>query len=251
MARRATLFATYGNDANTLRIAGPYEFSRANDSGHASPETIQPLFTFYGALKYSLGILPPEKRYAQQALESGLSDAWISLTDRPRIRHMTTDSGQVTVVVFPAGTKPGTPSKKMIQDVVTALNTERQDSRTRLVIGVSPWGKQYEQAFLQTHSGLCDILLGSGPGPGLTSSLSPDRRTLWVRAYSKGRTVSMIEVHRFPSRNPASTWHTGTTITARLMVLDAKVRDNPDMKKILASGHAPSGSPAHTSSCGQ
>ena len=254
MARRATLFSKYAHDKNTLRIAGPYEFTRGNIPGPARNPENAPLIAGYCALNYSLGILAPGESDIGRVLKSENPDIWMSLSEVPLGQTLGTDSGRVTVVVFPADKKTGTPTEKMLQELQNTLTQLYNDPRNQLIVGISPWGKKYEQAFLTNHPGLCDILLGSGPGPGLTSSLSHDRRTMWVRAYSKGRTVSRIQVERFPVRVPVSTWSDGQTIKARLMLLNEKVQANPEMQKIFAprrSVGTPSKSRNQKSSCGQ
>lgn len=234
MARRATIFSKYSDTSDTLRIAGPYEFNKWDGSTHLHTGHDIPLFRGYSTLDYSLGILAPDEGRATTFFQNDHSGgAWVSLTTHPNVHRFTTTNGKIAVVIFPTAPKKGVITATMAQEVLSAIKTQRDDPDIKLIIGVSPWGRQQEQKFLDTHPASSDILLGSGPGPGLTSSLTSNRQTLWLRAYSKGRTVSMVQIEHFPTRNARSKWRVGQNINAKLLVLNEKIQQNPAMQKTL------------------
>ena len=235
MARRATVFSQYNDTPDTLRIAGPYEFNKWDGSTQLHTGHDTSLFRGYATLDYSLGILAQDEGRAATFLQNDHSEgAWVALSTHPKVHRLATSNGKIAVVVFPAAPKKEAITDAMIQDVLSAIKAQRDDPGIELIIGVSPWGRQQEQKFLDTHPGGCDVLLGSGPGPGLTSSLTSNRQTLWVRAYSKGRTVSMVQIEQFPDHNAQSAWRVGQNINAKLLVLNEKIQKNQAMQKTLA-----------------
>jgi len=234
MARRATIFSKYNDTINTLRIAGPYEFNKWDGSSNLPDRYDDPLFQGYTALGYSLGILGHEETHAAHFFQKNQPGSWVSLSAHPMVQYIPTHGGKIAVVIFSDVQKIQTVSKAMFLDVQNVIKTLRADSDIKLIIGISPWGRQQEQKFLDSHAEGCDVLLGSGPGAGLTSSLSPNRQTLLVRAYSKGRTVSMLQIEHFPSRTAKFSWRIGKNITSNLLVLNEKVQANSAMQKTLA-----------------
>nr|WP_141721107.1 hypothetical protein [Desulfoplanes formicivorans] len=178
-------------------------------------------------------------------------DTWFQMDSHPRVHSLPTRRGLVLAVIFPAldTTKEPLPPS-MSRELVTTLTSLRKNHPKALIVGISSWGRQHERRFVDQHEGLCDILLGSGPGSGLTSTLSTHARTLWTRAFTKGRTVNKMTIKEFPSPNSSFHWQTGRNIAVKLVVLDDKIQNNPAMEAILAPLDTPA---AHgkTSSCGQ
>jgi hypothetical protein len=130
-----------------------------------------------------------------------------------------------------ANTHPG---ESIVGELLTTLSGLRKKHPDALIVGISSWGRENERLFVENHEGSCDILLGSGPGPGLIAAFSTHAKTLWTRAYSKGRTVTKIEIREFPSSDVSLTWNTGRNISAQLVLLGKKIQENPAMNTILA-----------------
>ena len=253
MARRATIFSRY-NNPNTLRIAGAYEFYQ-RDPVHAwDPQRLKTLLRGYQRLDYHLGVLGPSETDAMSLLAAMQPNTWFLVDSQPRTRFLPTPKGLVAAVIFPALDKTADPSfESQVNQLVATLTGLRQSHPKALIVGISSWGRQAERQFMDKHEGVCDILLGSGPGSGLTPALSAHGKTLWSRAFTKGRTVNRVIIKEFPS-GKSFHWQTGRNIAVKLMVLDEKIQDNPAMNALLApldTPANPSKKGGNTSSCGQ
>ena len=233
MARRATIFSGY-DDPHTLRIAGPYELAKWPPARPLDAERVKPLIRGYELLAYDLGVLGTSEASALPLLAKDQPQTWLRADSHPHIHPMTTAMGSVMAVVFPTLQPDGTPSESMLSELVTTLTDLRHSHPKALLVGISSWGREHERRFLDDHEGRCDILLGSGPGPGLTSVFSSHAKTLWTRAYTKGRTVNKIEIREFPSPSASFNWKNGRNISTKLLVLGEKIQDNPAMDAILA-----------------
>jgi hypothetical protein len=233
MARRATFFSKF-DDPNTLRIAGPYEFAKWSPAHPLNPERITPLIRGYEHLSYDLGVLGTSESNVLSHLSGTQTEKWFQVVSHPQVHSLQTGRGLFIAVVFPALEVNTPPSTSMIQNLVATLNELRSDHPNALIVGISSWGRESEKQFIEKHEGSCNILLGSGPGPGLTSTVSTHAQTLWTRSYSKGRTVTKIEIREFPTADRPLNWITGRNISAQLVLLGKKIQENPGMNAILA-----------------
>lgn len=233
MARRATIFSQF-DDSTTLRIAGPYEFAKWNPAHPLNPERITPLIRGYEHLSYDLGVLGTSESHVLSLLSGTQPEKWFQVASYPQVHSLQTDKGLIIAVVFPTPELNTDRSTSMIQNLVATLSELRSDHPNALIVGISSWGRENERQFVEKHEGSCNILLGSGPGPGLTSTFSTHALTLWTRAYSKGRTVTKIEIREFPAADAPLSWITGRNISAQLVLLGEKIQENPAMDAILA-----------------
>ncbi len=233
MARRATIFSQH-DQPGTLRIAGPYELVRWSSTHPLDLTAITPLIQGYHHLAYDLGVLDVSEAAALPLLATSTPPTWFKLGSHPQTHLMQTPHGRVIAVLFPTLSSGDHPTTTSIQNLITTLNHLRKAYPQALILGISSWGKEHEKTFLLNHEGCCDILLGSGPGPGLKSMLSAHAKTLWTRAYSKGRTITQILIKEFPIPSPSFAWNIGTTISVNLVVLNENIQDNTVMDAILA-----------------
>ncbi len=233
MARRATIFST-PYSGSTLRIAGPYEFTKHNGSSRVDPQNLLPLFKGYDHLGYTLGVLAPEESFAFAPLSDQQPQTWFQAGSRPGIHELHTKNGRIEVVVFPVAPSTQVPRQAMLKNLVARLKQLRTDHPGAIIVGISSWGREAERRFIKRHGGSCDLLLGSGPGGGLVSSFSDNQATLWTRAYSKGRTITKISIAAFPPSTNPHTWKIADHVSTKLVVLNERVQDNPAMVKILS-----------------
>jgi hypothetical protein len=254
MARRATIFSKYDNP-QTLRIAGPYEFAQRHPVHAWDPQRLEILARAYERLDYHLGVLGPSETGAMSLLATMQPDTWFQAGSQPQTRFLSTSRGLVAAVIFPAlDREAGSSFEALVTRLAVTISGIRQRHPKALVVGISAWGRKHERQFMDRHEGLCDILLGSGPGSGLTSTLSTHGKTLWSRAFTKGRTVNKLTIKEFPSPDSSFHWKTGQNIGVKLVVLDQRIQDNPAMDAFLAPLDAPANpSKKHgkTTSCGQ
>lgn len=99
-----------------------------------------------------------------------------------------------------------------------------------IVVGLSDWGYQREQALLSSTEPMPDILLGSGPGIGLTGQRMQNGRVLWVRSFSEGKGVHRLEILVLPERKSTFAWTEGQNIR---MNLDGLTDQYADDRRVL------------------
>jgi hypothetical protein len=92
--------------------------------------------------------------------------------------------------------------------LTTAMGAMARELRGRcgLVVAISPWGYLAENAYLARDAAPdMDVLLGAGPGPGTAQSAAKGK-VLWVRSYTRGKTVQTVELRAFPGVDRDFTW---------------------------------------------
>lgn len=89
-----------------------------------------------------------------------------------------------------------TPPAALVRQIEEAVHALR--AKTRLVVAMSPWGYALEQELLKAQGPLPDLLLGSGNGIGLVGNISAKGKTLWVRAFTQGKSMSRIDILEWP-----------------------------------------------------
>lgn len=212
MARRATIFT---QRPGALRIAGAGEFA-------GSPEHLRRLGQAFARLDYSLVAVTAAEDAALQA--AGVDLPREVFGDAPRLRLVTTPAGQVAVLLFPASPADG--------DAVARLAEEARQ-RAGLVIGLSPWGADAEQAFLTAHPQALDLLLGAGPGPGSGGLFLHEGAVVWLRPYGEGKTVAEARIPRLPPPGTKTAWRPGETMTATAIPLTHFVASDPGMAALF------------------
>lgn len=101
----------------------------------------------------------------------------------------------------------------------TAKAAKALRDKTAMVVGVSPWGALDEEAFVNSRPGVVDVLLGSGGGSGFGARTPKGGKTLWTRAYIKGKTVNRLDLLALPG-SPDFAWKSGETFEAQVLPLD-------------------------------
>ncbi len=233
LARRATFFSRH-NTSHTLRIAGPYEFAPPHPPKPLDLTSLKPLFKGYEYLAYDIGVLGKSEASALPILARAKGQTWFTAGSHPHVQSLITPQGPVMAVVFPALDNGHAPSPAMLQELVSTLTNLQETHPDALILGISSWGRNHEKTFLHTYEGTCHILLGSGPGSGQTGTLSPHAKTMWVRAFAKGKIINSLEIRAFPSSKQPFRWKLGRTIFAQSVILDETIADDSAMQHILA-----------------
>ncbi|HMM37528.1 MAG TPA: hypothetical protein PKB11_02115 [Desulfovibrio sp.] len=193
-----------------------------------------PLSRAYALLGYDLGVASSQEAAWLQANRAPLPPGWTICSGKPQERILDTKDGKVGVLLLPCPAKGGAAlDPEQLDALRRSIRSMRE--RTRLVIGVSPWGYTTEMGFLRDEPGMFDILLGTGNGPGLQVAFSPDSRTLWIRSYTKGQAPNIIEVVRWPSGKPDWQWKAGDSIRAGVIGLGDNIAGDEEMSAIFAN----------------
>lgn len=220
----------------TLFIAGPFEFSSLlpEDAHSNGPAHLAKYLTAaYSWLNYSLGYLAPADAQWLQMNDARLPSNWMVGGSRLRTAIKKVKAGRVGFILLP--TLPDS-QKFVSEDQYTKIQETALKLRQKvsLVVGISPWGYLAEKKFLDSHPPLFDILLGGGKGPGLGGRLTNEKKTLWLRAYSQGRAVSILHVISFPDRKaPHWEWQPGHNIIPDYRPLRDDIPHEPQMVKLL------------------
>lgn len=187
-----------------LYLAGPYEFlPPAGPGPKHTPALARALAAAHKALAPDLLAL------------AGTEAAWLAAAgaqtpaqapgSAPRALVLPVPGGEVGVIllpVLPSGAlTPPDDTVRLVADLARGLA-----ARTRLVVALSPWGDLAEDHFLRTAGPVVDILLGSGPGPGVAGRFSDDGKTFLARSYGQGKALHVIRIAAWPARTPGWRW---------------------------------------------
>lgn len=120
---------------------------------------------------------------------------------------------------------------RQVEDAVRSLRT-----RTRLVVAMSPWGYLREQELLGAPGPLPDLLLGTGLGIGLAGNIEAKGKTLWVRAFAQGKSISRIDILAWPEHaNTTFKWTEAQNIRMTLFGLTDQYMEDSHMLSLMQS----------------
>jgi hypothetical protein len=116
-----------------------------------------------------------------------------------------------------------------------AAAVQKLRATTKIVVAMSPWGYAMEQEYLQGQGPLPDVLLGSGPGLGLTGQLAAGGRTAWIRSFAQGKSISRIEIFAWPERSSTFKWTEEQNIRMTIFGLTDAYQEDPRMLSLMQS----------------
>lgn len=244
LSRRATAFENIRKSTATgvaVFIGGPYEFLASDDS-NAPPEEAWPVLPkAFDLLGYSSGCVSPAEVKAMADRGLSLPPNWRELGKDVRSQILETPHGKIGLIFFPVLAKPDAePSPDTIDKI--AKEAKKLRPSVQLVVGVSGWGLTNERVYLEKASPVLDVLLGGGDGPGFSAMPSGDSKTLWMRSYTKGKALYVLDVLAWPTVRGFS-WEPGRQYDTRVMLLDASYAPNPAMDELLKGVAPAQGSP--------
>jgi hypothetical protein len=235
LARRASAVATQRTSGptagKTLAVAGPWEFVPEVAAAPPEPGKLPAVAKAHEKLAYDALAVTPQESAILSANKAALPKGATVLGDAPTTSVVTVGGKAVGLVFFP-----------MPKDISAAVPEKLMDATARaagdlrgkvaLVVGISPWGALDEEAFINAKNGAVDVLLGSGGGSGFASRTSKDGRTLWTRAYIKGKTLNRLDLTALPGA-PGFAWKIGENFTAKVDPLDENFPQDPAVTAIL------------------
>lgn len=221
---------------NSVLLGGPWELTRPgrNRTDEGNPAAMVQALEL---MDYSAGVLAESEHAVLATRNIAAPTGWTVLQATPASRVIATGQGAIGLLLLPENpvVKKGRLDSKVLESITTMATELRENSRVDLVVGISPWGQRAEQDFLSLAPPVLDLLLGSGPGSGLTGRLMHDGRTMWVRPYSKGKALNRIEIRELPDGSGSWKWTQGKNIVCSLELLDSGVRPDPTVTNILDS----------------
>ncbi len=231
MARRATHFKTERENADILIVSGGYEFSPFGLEADRHPSVVAKLKRAYDLLDYDVALMSPADAlvFSHAGIEAG--PAWTGPLTEPQLVERDTTNGRLAFILFPDS---GQHDPAMEEDVVRMAHSLRQEGNHNLIIGVSTWGGNRENDFIEQRGEDFDILLGSGPGPGYSGLYMRDGALLWVRAFTKGRSVNRITIPELPAPGLKTVWKPQVSIFTEASPLGGGVPSDPEIDAVFA-----------------
>lgn len=235
LARRATFIQQLRHNPDTagktLAVAGAFEFLPEVSAAPPEPDKIPAIATAQGRIGYDAALLSPAEAKLLADKKAAIPSPFTLLTGEPQTKVVSVGGKSVGLVFFPMPQNESAPvPDKLMAAVAKAAGALR--GKTALVIGVSPWGALDEEAFVNTRPGVVDVLLGSGGGSGFGARTPKGGKTLWTRAYIKGKTVNRLDLMSLPG-TPDFVWKPGQTFTAQVVPLDTAYPQDQDIERLF------------------
>ena len=222
LARRATFLKDLREKAptagKTLTVAGAWEFLPEVSAAPPEPAKLPAVAKAHERLGYDVFVLTPAEVKVLADNKAAPPKGATVLDAAPATRILNIGGKAVGIVLFPMPKDVSAPVPDKLMDATAKAASELR-GKVALVVGVSPWGAIDEEAFINTRTGAVDVLLGSGGGSGFPSRTSKDGKTLWTRAYIKGKTINRLDLAALPGAN-GFTWKIGENFTAKVQPLD-------------------------------
>lgn len=215
----------------TLAVAGAWEFLPEAAAAPPEPEKIPAVAKAHEALAYDAMAVAPSEAKLLADRKAALPKGATVLDQTPSTRIVTVGGKAVGLVFFPMPRDISAPVPEKLMDQTAKAASELR-GKTALVVGVSPWGAIDEETFINTKSGAVDVLLGSGAGSGFSSRTSKDGKTLWTRAYIKGKTVNRLDLLGLPGQ-PGFAWKVNENFTAKSDPLDENVPQDAAVQQLF------------------
>ena len=212
-------------------MAGGYEFHRPNHTNLSRTKT-KKLVKVYSELDYDLGIISPQVTDLLTDSEKEQVSDWRETTNSVQTRILDYQDHKLGILIFPELNKNSNGKTKGIHKEIVKKARELRP-RVNLLIGISPWGNFPEDKFLTNNPPVLDILLGSGSGPHMTGKFLQDKKTVWVRPLSKGKTISQITIPCWPKKNTNHVWKPNKNITTNLILLKGDIPADPKISSYL------------------
>lgn len=161
------------------------------------------LFNIFKLLSYDFGLLSQKEKFFLEEKKLKIPASWKIQTNSINfyiLKH------KLIIISLPAlGSKDKLAVKKVyleLKDLLTKLSLKYPKLPIALF---STWGEYWEKYFLNTFNPPVDLFFGSNSGKGGIFLLNQNK-TLWIRPYSKGKTINKIEIIDFQNYQKVNKW---------------------------------------------
>lgn len=229
MARRATYFKLK-KSPTVLTIGGGYELAPWDAKTGIQISPMRDLKKAYELLDYDIFVLSPSdstflKRAGVKPLPS-----WHRALVKPEVLIRQVPDGLLVFVLFP---DMGFDNQAATDKLARITESLRKSARYNLIIGISTWGWAREKTFLETYPDAVDVLLGSGDGPGYSGIYVNNNATLWVRAFSKGKSLQSITFPSLPKPNRHIQWRPRESVFTAMILLGRETASDMQIQAIF------------------
>lgn len=186
-----------------LVLAGAYEFAQFQAQKPPTRKRLEFMVKAFDLLRNDLVYVTPYERGI--LTQAGVQPSKLWRGSNRLEQHMLGKDSAHRVGVLLLPTLPDgatTLPLALVQQIEGAVRTLR--AKARLIVAMSPWGYSLEQELLKSDGPLPDVLLGSGVGIGLVGNISPKGKTLWIRAFTQGKSMSRIDILAWPDHADAN-----------------------------------------------
>jgi len=222
LARRATfvrqLRQNPATSGKTLAVAGAWEFLPEVSAAPPEPTKLPAIVKADAQIGYDVCAITPPEVQVLAGQKTAPPKGCTVLSEEPQTTIVTVSGKPVGIVFFPMPKNVSAPVPEKLM-AATAKAAKALRDKTAMVVGVSPWGALDEEAFVNSRPGVVDVLLGSGGGSGFGARTPKGGKTLWTRAYIKGKTVNRLDLLALPG-SPGFAWKSGETFEAQVLPLD-------------------------------
>jgi len=215
-----------------LFLAGGYEFVQPEAATQPSRKRLEFLSKAFDQLQHDLLFVTPYERevLAKAGVKPG--HAWKGSEKLERHLLSAGGAGKIVVLLLPPLPK-GT--RQVPQNLIHQVENTVMDLRAsfKLIVAMSPWGYVNEQELLKSQGPHPDVLLGSGPGIGITGMVAGHGQTAWLRSFPQGKSILRLEVLDWPERNSTFKWTEGQNIRMTLFGLTDQYQENQQMLTLM------------------
>lgn len=235
MARRAAFINTLRNAPalkdKVLLLSGPFEILPDGPERKPDPKRLPAVSQAMTLLGYAAGALNPDEADYLKNGDAPIPAGFTVLGSEPSTAIVQVGGLSIGIVFFPVSPNPKAAAPPALADAVDRT-AKALRPKVKLVIGLSGWGMGDEQAFLDAHPDALDLLLGSGPNAGTAGRTSSSGKTLWARAYIKGKTINRLDILTLPGA-PGFVWKSGTDFNADVVSLDDQYPADPAIQRMF------------------
>jgi hypothetical protein len=230
LARRATHFKAARENADIIILSGGYEFSPFGLETDRHPAAVGNLKRAYDLLGYDIALLSPADAlvFSHAGMDAG--PAWSGPLAEPQVVARDVPGGSLAFILFPDS---GRHDPDMEEEVARLAETVRNEGKYNLIIGVSTWGGNRENDFIERRGDAFDIIFGSGTGPGYAGLYMREGGLLWVRAFTKGRSVNRVTIPELPAPGQKTLWQPQLNIFTEAVPLGGGVPSDPEINALF------------------
>ncbi len=212
-------------------IGGGYEFALPGTESDRQPHAISRLKNAFEMLDYDIFLLSPADAAVLRKTQVSAPAGWHRPLDEPALVVRDVPGGSLAFVLFPDS---GRSDPAMEERLVRYARDLRDQGRYNLIVGVSTWGAGREQAFIENREPVFDVILGSGEGPGYAGLYLQGNRVLWVRAFTKGKSVLSVAMPALPPAGEKVVWKPEASVRTMSAPLGDGLPSDPKIQAIFS-----------------
>jgi hypothetical protein len=235
LARRAafiqSLRSTPSGRERTLVLGAPFEILSDGPDRRPEARRLPAISQALSRIGYDAGALLPDEAAYLESANAPVPAGFTVVAPTPQTTMLQAAGRPIGIVFFPPPPDLTKPAPPTIGDAVAKAAKDLR-ATAKLVIGISGLGMMDEEAFLAAHPDALDVLLGSGINAGTAGRVGPGGKTLWARAYTRGKTVNRLDLLALPGAADF-TWTPNGTFKAEVINLDETYPADPEIKKLF------------------